>query len=404
MAPQLQSTDEIHARLSDKARASELYREAFDENMALSRYLEVIDPTPKGETLDAFGRQLKAAGIMTRNDPQAGYWATPAIDMFEKPIGRALYPEFAQRQWRSVVYAQPQERAILLSSDSIVGSFERPFVEAGPFWNSQFAPAIPLSELVASTTAITGVDYRSLFMTYNAEQLRMYRVGESADIPMANLETSPRAVQLQKYGRGLRVSYEALRRVRVDKMAWWIRWQALQSEVDKVAAALAVIINGDGNANTGATNYNMSTLDADATLGELSLKAWLAFRMKFTNPYALTTALMREAAALQLILLNTGSGNVPLMNLNLAGIGNSLTPINNVTGDGLRYGWTDEAPANKIVGIDKRFSLEQITEIGSNIQETDRFISNQTQEMTMTETAGFAILDPAAAKILTLNA
>jgi hypothetical protein len=404
MAPELQTTQEIHARLSDRARASELYREAFDENMALSRYLEIIDPTPQGEHLDAFGRQLKAAGIVTRNNPAAGYWASPALEMFENPLGRALFPEFAQSQWRSVTFAQPQERAILLSSDSIIGSFERPYVEAGPFWNNQFSPAIPLSELVASTTAITGVDYRSLFMTYDAEKLRLYRVGESADIPMTDLATSPRSVQLHKYGRGLRVSYEALRRIRVDKMAWWIRWQALQSEVDKVSAALAIIINGDGNANTGATNYNLLTLDPDATSGELSLKGWLSFRMKFTNPYALTTALMREAAALQLILLNTGSGNVPLMNLNLAGIGNSLTPINNVTGDGLRYGWTDEAPVSKIVGFDKRFSLEQITEIGSNIQETDRFISNQTQEMVMTETAGFAVLDPSAAKILTLNA
>lgn len=404
MAPELQTTQEIHARLSDKARASELYREAFDESMSLSRYLEVIDPTPKDERLGAFERQLKAAGIVTRNNPAAGYWASPALEMFENPLGRALFPEFAQSQWRTVTFAQPQERAILLSSDSIIGSFERPYVEAGPFWNNQFSPAIPLSELVASTTAITGVDYRSLFMTYDAEKLRLYRVGESADIPMTDLATSPRAVQLQKYGRGIRTSYEALRRIRVDKLAWWIRWQALQSEVDKVAAALAIIINGDGNSNTGATNYNLLTLDPDATSGELTLKGWLSFRMKFTNPYALTTALMREAAALQLILLNTGSGNVPLMNLNLAGIGNSLTPINNVTGDGLRYGWTDEAPASKIVGIDKRFSLEQITEIGSNIQETDRFISNQTQEMVMTETAGFAVLDPSAAKILTLNA
>ncbi len=397
-----QSPAEIYTRLSKRDTAIELHREALKAGMPLSRYLEVLDPSPENSRIDAFGRQLREAGIVTRSDPQAGYWASEGKVFFDSEAGRALFPEFFARQWRAVSFAPPKERAILLSSDSVLGSFEKPYVESGPHWNNQFEPAIPLSELVAATTPITGEDYRSLYMTYDAEKLRMFRVGESADIPLSDLTTADRSIRLRKYGRGLRTSYEQLRRVRVDKIAWWIRWQALQSEVDKVTAALSVVISGDGNANTAATEYNMLTLDPDATANELTLKAWLAFRMKWESPYQLTTTLMQVDEALQLILLNSGSANIPLAGLNLAGIGNTLSPIN-TTADGIRYGWTSEAPNAKIVGFDKRFALEHITEIGSEISETERFIINQTEVMTMTENSAFAILDPAASKILDIS-
>lgn len=402
MAEKLTPAD-IHRRLSKPDSAIELHREAVKAGMPLGRHLEVLDPSGKDSTLDAFGRQLREANIVTRSDPKAGYWASNASLFFETDAGRALYPEFFTRQWREVAFGTPQQRAILLSSDGIVGGWDRPYTDAAmPRWNDQFTPAIPLSELVAMTTPISGEDYRSLYMTYDAEQLRMFRVGESAEIPMATLVTSERAIRLRKYGRGLRATYEQLRRMRVDRLAWWIRWMALQSEVDKVAAALTVLVSGDGNANTAATEYDLTTLDPAATAGTLSLKAWLAFRLQFNPPYMLTTALAQIDETLQLILLNSGSANVPLAGLNLAGIGSNLTPIN-TTADGVRYGWTSEAPNDYIVGFDRRFALEHVMEIGSEISETERFITSQTSMITFTENSAFAIIDPEAAKTLDLE-
>lgn len=400
---------EVHERLNKPETAIELHREALKAGVPLSRYLEVINPTTKDDELDAFQRQLKAAGIITHNNPRAGYWASKAKVFFDTPAGRALYPEFFAREWRSVVFASQQQkqalaaqaRAILLSSDAVLGNQERPWVETGPYWNNQFAPAIPLSELVAVTSAIEGEDYRSLYMTYDEDALRLFRIGESAEIPMATLDVSRRANHLHKYGRGLRFTYEALRRMRVDKVAWWIRWQALQSEIDKVSAALTVLVSGDGNAGTAATEVDLTDMDAAATPPNVTLKAWINFRMQFTQPYVMTTALMQADEALQIVMLNAGTANMPLAGLNLAGIGNTLTPINPVS-DGIRYGWTAEAPDAKIIGFDNRFALEHVTEIGSEITETDRFITNQTEVMTMTETSGFGILDPAATKVLDL--
>ncbi len=372
-----------------------------EDTPTLGQALEFVSRTEKGE-MDAFGRMMKAAGIRTRSNPAAGYWASPGKAFMDTPAGRALYTEFFARKWREVSF--PMTRATLLSDDGTPGSWQRPYQDAAQArWDQRIAPAIPLSELVGMTTPISGQDYRSFYLTYNAENLRLFRIGEAAEIPIATITDSERTIQLQKFGRGLRASYEQLRRARVDKLAYMIQNMAVQSEVDKVAAALNIIINGDGNSGTPPTTHDLTTLDTAASAGTLTIKGWLAFKMQFVNPYVITTALMQEAVALQLALLNTGSANVPLVSANLGGLGTGLTPINQFA-DGVRYGWTSDAPSLQIVGIDRRFNLERVTEIGGTISEMERFITNQTQVMTMTEVEGFAVMDSNAAKILDVNA
>lgn len=375
--------------------------DAYEHGVNLSAWLERLNPTEQSDPGDALGRLMREAGIIVRSDPEAGYWASPAEEFLRNRATRTLLSEFFARKWRQVAYAG---RATYLTTDGQPGSWQRPYADAAQArWDFRLAAAIPLSELVAMTTPISGQDYRSFYLTYDAEQLRKFRVGESADIPIAELADAERTIQLKKYGRGLAASYEQLRRMRVDKLALQIAYMAIQSEVDKVDAALDVLVNGDGNANTTPTTYNLTTLDSAASAGTLTTKGWVAFKLKFGNPYMVTTSLMQEAVALQLLLLDAGSANVPLMGLSLGGQVQSLTPIN-MTSDAVRYGWTSAAPSLKIVGFDRRFALEQVTEIGGQVDEMERFIENQTQVMTMTEVQGFAIMDANATNVLDVNA
>lgn len=382
--------------------AADMESRGLEDAPTMSRALEFISPSEQGEP-DAFTRLMRENNIITRTDPRAGFYASPATAFLQNAGTRALLMEFYARQWRSVAFADSQQRAVLLSTDATPGSWQRPYYEGAARWEQQVQPAIPLSELVGMTTPINGSLYRSLFLEYDATQLRKFRLGEATDIPISTIAAREHTITLKKYGRGLRASYEELRRLRIDKLAWFIRQAAIQSESDKVAAALTVLVSGDGNTDTAAAVHNLTTLDSAASAGTLTLKGWLAFKMKFVNPYFITTALMQEAVALQLATLNAGSANVPLANLNLGGMVQSLQPIN-TTSDGVRYGWTSDAAALTIVGFDRRFALEQLVEIGGNIDEMERFITNQTQVMTMTEVQGFATMDPSAALVLDVNA
>lgn len=384
--------------------ADEMEKRGVEEAPTVSQALEYASPSDEGEPA-AFNRLMREAGIVTRSDPEAGYWASKTEKFFKTPAGRALYAEYFARNWRRVVFATPEQRATILSSDAPLGSWSRPYAESRDSrWNQQIAPAIPLSEVVAMTTPVSGSVYRSSFLTYDAEQLRMFRVGESAEIPKATIAQSDHVIQLHKHGRALEISYEALSETRVDKLGRMIRMMAIQSEVDKVVAAIDVLVNGDGNTDTAAENFNLLTLDTAAVSGTVSLNGWLAFKMKFANPYMLTTALTREAVALNLMKLNTGSSNTPLVSIQAASGFGGFTAVNPGLRDNVALGWTADAPANIVLGFDARFALEHLVQIGGQISEMERFILNQTQVMTMTEISGFAVLDVNAAKKLTINA
>jgi len=385
----------------------ETYRAAYRDGVSLSAYLEKQDPSgPYKDGLDAFSRLMMAAGIVTRSDPQAGYFADTFEKFYESPQTRALLPEWIARRWREAATGRPvMSRATYGSDDTLVGTFNNPYIDnAVVRWDTQIAPAIPIANLVAITTPITGNTYRSTFLTNDASEQRLVRVGQSADIPTVKLTESDKTTVIYKFARGLESTYEVLRRMRIDRIALHIARLAVQAETDKLSAIMDVIVNGDGNPNTAATNYNLTTLDTAASAGTLTLKGWLAFKMKFSNPFSMGVALAQEDVALQMLLLNTGSGNTPLATLQgPAGFG-SFNQINPGLRDGVGLGWTSDAPALKIVAIDGRFAIERVYEVGANIQETEKFIRSQTELITFSEVEGYNVIDASAMKIMDVNA
>lgn len=394
--------EELFKRLSP-----EMYRDAYKRGMSLSAFLEEQDPSAGyNDGLDAFERLLQAANIRTRSLPSVGVYADKFERFLESPQHRALGLEWAMRQYRRAATGRDvSTRGMHTLGDFVVGGIQRPYADdTTPRQTLQVAPAIPLSELVAREEGITGRDYRAIYMeTATAaarDEMRMKRVPEGTDIPRAKLSESENSIRLKKFGRALEATYELLRGMRLDKVQFHIAMMAVQAEVDKVAAALDVLVNGDGNSNA-AAEFELAGangIDAAATAGTLSLKGWLGFKKKFANPYVLTTALMQEGTSLQLELLTVSNSNVQLVN----GALGQIQRINQFA-DGVRYGWLGEAPALKIVGFDRRFALESISEIGAMVSEVDRFISNQTELLTFTEVQGFAILDPNATKVLDVN-
>ncbi len=83
--------------------AHEMEEAGIEDPPTMSRVLETINPSEKGDSIDAFGRLLAEAGIRTRSNPEAGWWASSAADFLENAGTRALLSEFYARQWRKVI-------------------------------------------------------------------------------------------------------------------------------------------------------------------------------------------------------------------------------------------------------------------------------------------------------------
>lgn len=397
--------------LYDRNKDGSLNRLAIEKGMNFSMFLENEDPSDEygeDEILDAFGRQLKVAGIKTASDPAVGIWADD-FGVFGKDGNRGLCVEFVARQWRSARFRRSPstrhmhskfDRDVFTSVDEALNTIFRPYSDASDVRAPRRVLPLTLDRLVAQTTSIDSDAYRAAYMTEpDAEDIRMTRVTELAEIPMASITQGSQEIRLHKYGRGFELSYEAVRRTKIDKVAFWIQRTAIQQEADKVAHAIDVLINGDGN-NNAATVHDQTVLDSGSSAGTLTFEAWLAFKETWGDAYMMDLAIMNGATKVELLMLDTGSGNNMAYTLSFMG---GLNDVNGRLGDTVDVMSYSGVAADTIVGIDTTAALEHVVEVGSNISETDAFITRQSNVVVMSEVEGFAVLDENATHVLDIG-
>jgi hypothetical protein len=381
--------------------------------LSLSQFLERENPTEKKDRVtghDAFDRVMNFAGIVTTSDPELGWQADPVERFLTDEEGREsrenvkLFGEWFRLQWsKSQGLSTKRAAPIYLSSEYAIGTPQQPYADAPDLRAAQITPAIPLAEIVSRTAQIDGVDYRATYLTEpTAAEMQFYRVNEAAEIPRSKITSSARAIRLHKFGRAIEASYEVLRRMPIDILQVHIARIGIQSQKDQVATALSTLVNGDGNVGTSASTDTLTALDPTATPPNLTAKAFLAWWLKWVNPYMLTTIMARSDAALQLELLNVGNYNFPLSTY--PNVAMQFRPINQDFSGVIRLGITNDAPSGKLVGFDARFGIERVIETGSIINEAERWIQRQVELMTMSMVEGYAVFDAKAARVLNLAA
>lgn len=396
---------EGHARPSDLFAqfGPNVYRAAAEEGVNLSVFLETQDPSAEyRDGMDAFERLMQAADIRTISRPAAGIYASE-MDAFAKSTAhRSLMPEWVCRTWRSVQFGgSASTRSLYTSGEDIPGSSMRPYADSAvPGFTSPVAPPFALSDIVAMTTPISGAAYRKVYLDTTAAAARRRRVVEGTDIPLGKLTTAEHTINLYKYAGGLKATYEALRRSRIDKVRLWLAQEALRNEIDKISEAINVLVSGDGNTSTAADAWQAQTdFDSTATGKTMTLKAYWRFKQKFAPVFMMTHIIGAEADIAKLALLNIGSSTVPIYFFD--------TKVNPTTrlmlSDGVVAGITADVPADKLVGIDARQALERVTEIASNIEEIERWAQSQVQILTISEVEAFAVLTQGATKTLELQ-
>lgn len=388
------------------------------DRVTLTQLLESEDPTHEYDAaerslgLDAFSRVIRETGLRVNSVPEMGISASLVQDFADDPNHRAIFDEWIKRRMRDAQggpltrMRRAQERAVYLSTDQPQGTVLNQIAYDMQVHYPQVAPAVPIAEVIAKTTPIVGGTYQAYFLTDSTTQKRFTRIPEGTHIPAVKLTGSNHTIKIQKFGRRLDTTYEQLRRVPVDLIALHIQRMMVQTEVDKLAAIIDIAVNGDQSGGNGATVYNLTTLDSSTTANNMTLKAYLRFKAKFRNPYIVTTMLANEDVVVATQLLSTGTANIPLAVIqqtqgNMMG---NFVPINNELGDSVRLGLTDDAPSGKLLAFDARFAVEQIIEQGSEITESDRWITSQKQSLTMTYSEAYAIIDQLAVKILDLTA
>ena len=325
-----------------------MYRQ---EGMNFTQVLESLDPSEnyRGTALegtDAFQRQLKRFGIRAK-----GVGSSPVEKFFSTSDAAVLFPEYIARTVR-----QGMEENDILPS------------------------------IVATTTVIDGLDYRSIYSVPYDEDKELIDVEEGETIPTTEVRTKDKLVTISKRGRMLVASYEAIRFQKLDLFSVMLRQIGSYIQKQQLADAVSVLVDGDGNGNPART-FTVGTSPMSGTKGTLTYDQLVEFWGQF-DPYTMNTILCSTGTMTQMLkipeLQNPQSG------LNFQGTGVFGTPL------GAQMHRTGAIANNVLIGLDNRYALEQVR-AGDVLVEYDKLIDQQLERAAITSIAGFAkICDDAA--------
>jgi hypothetical protein len=343
----------------------------------MSQHLEQMNPSAEGG-LTAFQRALKQENIRTKSAPAKGFSADTVQAFYRTEESRALFPEYVATTMRETL---------------------------------QMTSILPY--LSTNTTVIDSNAYRASYLDFDnisplgkknrrASQLR--RVTEASELPTATIRHREKAVDIYKYGLTISASYEAVRRMKIDMLSRHIQFIGAQMAWDEAAEIMRVLLQGDGNDGTAAEQIALDTLETGATA--ITRAAWIKFLLKFF-PYGADTVVTNENGVLQLLdMLAPDNLNQILDSLSKNGTISLSVRFPQGLFKQVEVLLCPDTP--KVGGKDALFALardyavEKVIEAGSDIMEADKFITNQTTALAISENAGFSVMYPQATKILTL--
>lgn len=305
--------------------------------------LEQLDPSENYKDtplagLDAYQRQLKRFNIKV-----AGADSDVVAKFFSTTDSAALFPEFISRAV-----------ATGITGENL------------------------LPDIVATTTHIDSIDYRSIVSNISDDAKALQEVEEGALIPETAVSTRETLVTLKKRGRMLTASYEALKFQRLDlftvtlkQIGAYIARQQFNDAVD-VLKAEAPGITSDGTI---------------LSYGEL-ISLWNGL-----DPYQLNGMIV--SPNMMKALLNLPQFQNPDTGINFAGTGRLTTLM------GAHMFKSNKLDDQTILGFDKNYALEMVVAQDVTV-DYDRLIDRQLERAAITTIAGFSKIFNEAVLTLTV--
>ncbi len=322
----------------------------YTTGKSVTEALEALDPSENYigtelEGLDAYQRQLKRFSIKV-----SGKGSDRVEKFFKTSDSAALFPEYISRA-----------------------------VRAGIDENNL------LDKIVATTTNVEALDYRTITSVPSEEDKTLVLVNEGEAIPETQVKTQENLVKLRKRGRMLVASYEAIRFQRLDLFTVTLRQIGAYIAKAQLKDAVDVLMNGDGNDNA----ITASTVAAEGTLayGDL-VDFWNSF-----DPYTLNCIIASPSMASKILKLSEMRDAAA--GLNFHSTGNLVTPF------GAELVKSSAVAENKLIGLDRTCALELVT-AGGVTTEFDKLIDRQLERAAITSIAGFAKIYTPASKALSL--
>ncbi|MAO08121.1 MAG: phage major capsid protein [Alteromonas sp.] len=239
------------------------------------------------------------------------------------------------------------------------------------------------------TSSEQDISQKSITMPYiNMSDAAPRKVNEGETIPLGSISYGDKSVKAFKIGRGIKITYEVRQYVSLDVISIFFQDFGIKLGQSLDTLAIDVLINGD-QADGSASAPVIGVGTANSKEYKDLLKVWIRAGRLGRN---LTTLIGGEEAALETLDMDEfkkRESGTTKANLNLR------TPVPR-NADYFVHG---NVPADQEIMLDPRFAL-----VKYNVQplliESDKIVSNQTEEFYASLTLGFGKLFRDAAVVL----
>lgn len=306
----------------------------YTTGKSFTQALEELDPTEnyKGtqlEGLDAYERQLKRFDIKV-----SGANSDTVSKFFSTTDSAALFPEYVARAVRTGI-----------ESNSVI------------------------EEIVATTTEIDSLDYRSIKTDLTANDLSLSECAEGGELSELKIKLSDKLTPLKKHGRMLVASYEAIKFQKLDLFTTVLKQignHISRSEFDQIFECLDT------------ENMTAISIADEAFSYNHLIKLWTQL-----TPYNLNSIIVSRNVLAQIIAMpemrDANAG------LTFHGTGQPVTPL------GARIFVSDMISDNTIIGFDKNYAFEKV-QAGGVLTEFDKLIDRQLERATISTITGFSTI------------
>lgn len=227
---------------------------------------------------------------------------------------------------------------------------------------------------LTAVTAVKTVSESGQYIGCELDDTEDYTTTDQLDtLPAAEVTESDTPVVLEKFGRLINASYEAVRRQRLDVFGVMLRSIGVKLAASVVKKAMAVLKEGATGKSTTSFTY-----------------ADLASLYGCFDSFDMTTVIASPAVASQIAAMEQ------MRDARSEADGRMVLPFGSEL---IKSSAVDDST---VIGLDKDFALEFITSTGL-VLETDKLIDRQLDQITVSVTCGFRKITPDAVKVLTIS-
>ncbi len=234
-------------------------------------------------------------------------------------------------------------------------------------------------DLIIRDEPVVGTAYDVPYVQESADDEELRGVAEGAAIPESEIRYGSRIVRLDKKGRGVLASYEAVRRMSVDMLRVHLQRMGERLGRNLDARLATVLVSGDSSgASTAAVTLNTATANT-WTYADI-----LSGFMKLTLDHYFTPTHMLANGALTETILKLDEFKDSAL-FDFAKTGNLPTPV------GVKLVPMPEQPENKLTILDAGYAVEKLTE-QDLLVESDKLINQQWERTYLTVVTDFAVI------------